>query len=45
LIVTQDNADRIALLIASFDTDSLGSPVADVLGALQILLRAKNPSL
>jgi hypothetical protein len=34
LIVTQDNADPVALLFASSDTDSLGSPVADVLAAL-----------
>ena len=34
LIVTQDNADPVALLFASSDTDSLGSSVADVLAAL-----------
>lgn len=34
LIVTQDNADPVALLFASSDADSLGSPVADVLAAL-----------
>lgn len=34
LIVTQDTADPIALLFASSDTASLGSPVADVLSAL-----------
>jgi len=34
LIVTQDNADPVALLFASSDTDSLGSPVAGVLAAL-----------
>lgn len=34
LIVTQDSADPVALLFASSDTASLGSPVADVLAAL-----------
>lgn len=34
LIVTQDAADPLALLFASSDTASLGSPVSDVLAAL-----------
>ena len=34
LIVTQDTADPVALLFASSDTASLGSPISDVLSAL-----------
>jgi hypothetical protein len=34
LVVTQDTADPVALLFASSDTASLGSPVSDVLTAL-----------
>ncbi len=34
LIVTQDTADPVALLLASSDTDTLGNSVSDVLGAL-----------
>jgi hypothetical protein len=33
LIVTQDTADPVALLFAGSDTDSVGNPVSDVLGA------------
>jgi hypothetical protein len=34
LIVTEDTADPVALLLASSDTDTLGNSISDVLGAL-----------
>jgi hypothetical protein len=34
LLVTQDNSDPVALLVASSDTDTVAAPVSDVLAAL-----------
>ena len=43
LIVTQDTADAVALLVASSDTDTLGNSISDVLGALADRTTGERP--
>jgi hypothetical protein len=43
LIVTQDTADAVALLIASSDTDTLGNSISDVLAALADRTTGERP--
>jgi hypothetical protein len=43
LIVTQDTADPVALLLASSDTDTLGNSISDVLGALADRATGERP--
>jgi hypothetical protein len=43
LIVTQDTADPVALLIASSDTDTLGNSISDVLSALADRTTGEQP--
>ena len=45
LIVTQDTADAVALLIASSDTDTLGNSISDVLNALADRTTGERPLL
>jgi hypothetical protein len=43
LIVTQDTADPVALLLASSDTDTLGNTISDVLAALANSTSGEQP--